>query len=294
VAELVNGLVARVTTLAGEWTKYSVIGSFVLYLFGYLALRFHITAIGIGTDFAILDERYVYTGAHFVVYLVAAIANVVFVSLLFVLVGSLVGRRLSADTRIRVRVWMTDTARLTVFGIVFAVVMIQLVMRQCFLIDNLLLAADLGHLPGWLVALLSDDDDLTMLYFTALVAGCALSIAILLTVARDQASKGRRMAIGTLAFLAATQVLLLPINFGVLTLDKVLPRVATVGGTALAEGETAWLVWEGKEGVTFLIRGRDQSSRRLLTLPRSDVKSTEIVRFDRIVPLLFNTVDRGE
>ena len=44
--------------LGSNWTTYTVVGSFLLYVVGYLALRFHLTAIGIGTDLAVLDERY--------------------------------------------------------------------------------------------------------------------------------------------------------------------------------------------------------------------------------------------
>ena len=44
-------------------------------------------------------------------------------------------------------------------------------------------------------------------------------------------------------------------------------RVATVGDRALVDGEDAWLVWEGKDGVTFLVRTQERK-RALVTLPR--------------------------
>jgi len=50
-------------------------------------------------------------------------------------------------------------------------------------------------------------------------------------------------------FLAAVQMLLLPINFGVLIVDQSLPRVAALGAGRSARRE-AWLVWEGKDGAT--------------------------------------------
>ena len=55
----------RIKALSGDWSKYTVVGSFLLYVVGYLALRFHLTAIGVGTDLAVLDERYLFTGANF-------------------------------------------------------------------------------------------------------------------------------------------------------------------------------------------------------------------------------------
>src|SRR5687768_2560840 len=38
----------RVKTLAVDWAAYAALGSFVLYALGYLTLRFHLTALGIG------------------------------------------------------------------------------------------------------------------------------------------------------------------------------------------------------------------------------------------------------
>jgi hypothetical protein len=97
-----------------------------------------------------------------------------------------------------------------------------------------------------------------------------------------------------LAFLAAVELLLLPINYGVLIVDKALPRVAAIGDKPLADGEEAWLVWEGKDGVTFLLRSQESKRRALLTLPRSEVKRTEILGFDRILPKLFGTEPGGQ
>ena len=82
------------------------------------------------------------------------------------------------------------------------------------------------------------------------------------------------------------QVLLLPINYGILIADKTMPRVATLGDKSLGDGEEAWLVWEGKDGVTFLVGSRG-GKRALVTIPRAEVKRMEILGFDRILPALF-------
>jgi hypothetical protein len=97
-----------------------------------------------------------------------------------------------------------------------------------------------------------------------------------------------------LAFLAAVQLLLLPVNYGVLIADKSLPRIPAVGDRTLADGEEAWLVWEGKDGVTFLLRSKDAKHRTLLTVPRGEIKRTEIVGFDRILPKLFGAHPGGK
>lgn len=290
---LLQDLNERIKTLATDWSKYTLVGSFLLYVVGYLALRFHLTAIGVGTDLAVLDERYLFTGARFLVYLVSAVPNIVLVALPVAAVAWAVWKLVPATIRAGAHGWIMHPMRLSVLGIVSAVAMIQFVMRQCFVFGDLLLARELPSQPGWLNTLLLDDR-LMPLYFSALVAGCAVPLVILWALRTLEAPTGpAAFARGLLAFLAAVQVLLLPINYGVLIVDKALPRVAALGKEPLAEGEEAWLVWEGKDGVTFLVRSRTRNRRALVTVQRADVTRTEILGFDRIVPTLFRTRHGG-
>jgi hypothetical protein len=87
--------------------------------------------------------------------------------------------------------------------------------------------------------------------------------------------------------LVAIQALMLPVNYGMLVIDKTLPRVAAAGPRALADGETAWLVWEGKDSLTFLLRSADGRRRSLLTHERKQVPSVEVVGSDAILLRLF-------
>lgn len=285
MTQLLRDLGATVSSLGSDWTKYSVVGSFILYVFGYLAVRFHLTAIGIGTDLSVLDERYLFAGARFLVYLVATVPSVLLLLLLpAIIVWSL--SRLRPGAAAAVRLLPERRPALIAWGAVFiAVVTIQFVMRQAFLLGNLLLSPALPLEPTWLVGLLFTEPWLP-LYFGALVLMCAVSVGALLWLrdARPVGFIGGSRAL--LAFLAAVQILLLPINYGILIMDKVLPRVAAVADEPIAAGDAAWLVWEGKEGVTFLVRRADRS-RALVTVPRDSIKRTEIVGFDPIIPTLF-------
>ena len=283
MTDVLQDLGDRVKALGNDWTKYSVVGSFVLYVVGYLTLRFHLTALGVGTDLAVLDERYLFTGARFAVYLVAAIPSV----LLMAAPVALIVWALSEVATVRrtfMRWWLAQPVALGVFGVIFAVLAIQLVMRQCFAIANLLLAPTQPIQPSWLAGLLLDDR-LLPLYFSALVAACAVPLIILAALRTVDGRGSLTIVKGLLGFLAAVQVLLLPINYGVLIVDKTLPRVAAVGDTPMAGADEAWLVWEGKDGVTYLVRSAN-ATRTLLTIPRSEIKRTAIVGFDRIVPAL--------
>jgi len=284
---LLQEIGSRLSSLGANWMTYSVVANLVLYVVGYLTLRFHLTAMGLGTDLdlPVFDERYLFTGARFLVYLVAAVPSIILVALpVAVLVGVAV-RVVPEEARLRARLWLQDANRLTLVGIVFSVLMIQLVMRQCFVFSDLLLAPALPQTPAWLVNLLVDGT-MMPLYFSALVAAALIPIAILVAI-RDVPAVGfAAFARGLLVFLAAVQLLLLPINYGVLIVDKTLPRVASLTDKRpLAAGDQAWLLWEGKNGNTYLVRAGD-GRRSLVTLQRGDAP-IEIVSFDPILPALF-------
>jgi hypothetical protein len=277
----------RLKALAGHWTQVTVLGSFALYVLGYLALRFHLTTLGVATDLAVLDERYLFTGTRFVVYLVSAVPSIVLVALLPALLLALLWRAVSDKGRDGLRRAFDHPLRWAVVGIVFAVVVIQFVMRQCFFFNDLLLAPRLPAEPAWLAALLHHEP-LKAPYFSLLVASCAVSAALLWPLLRlaEPGAAARRLRM-LLGLLLAVQVLLLPVNYGVLIVDKSLARVASAGTREAKDGETAWLVWEGKDGVTFLLRSADGQRRSLLMQPRAQVQQIEVLGFDAIIPALF-------
>jgi hypothetical protein len=268
---MLNELTESVKKLSGSWASYSALGSFVLYVCGYLALRFHLTMLGIATDLTVVDERYLFTGARFLVYLTTSVPKIILVAVPLSLVIRLLGNR--------ARTWLSQPSRLLAFSIIFSVLTIQLVMVQCFFLSDLLLAPRLPSDPAWLVALLFNSD-LLPLYFSGLVASCLLTLAILIYL-----RSARGPAYGVALFLAAVQLLLLPVNYGVLIVDKTLPRVAGIGNEPLASGQTAWLAWEGKDHMTFLLR--DNTKRTLLTVDGAEIKRVEVIGADPIIPTLF-------
>ena len=81
MTDFLQDLGARVKALSGDWATYMVLGNVLLYIVGYLTLRFHLTAMGIGTDLAVVDERYWFTGARFIVYLLAAVPSILLLAL---------------------------------------------------------------------------------------------------------------------------------------------------------------------------------------------------------------------
>ena len=286
MTDFLQDLGTRVKALSGDWATYMVLGNVLLYVVGYLTLRFHLTAMGIGTDLAVVDERYWFTGARFIVYLLAAVPSILLLALPVAAVAWGAAKLFGIDVVLKPR-------PMALFGIVFAVIMIQFVMRQCFFFSNLLLAGNLPAEPAWLVTLLLDDQ-LMPLYFAGLVAASAIPFAILVWLRAGGNQTISPFLMNLLLLLAVVQILLLPINYGILIVDKSVARVTAVGKTPLASGEEAWLVWEGQNGVTYLVRRQADKHRALVTVPRAEADRTEIVGFDRIFPTLFRAQAGGQ
>jgi hypothetical protein len=289
--------IRRLQTVGLQWATYSVVGSFVLYVLGYLTIRFHLTVLGVGADLAVIDERYLFGGAKFLVYLVSAVVTLLLLMLVpaglgyatYRLVSRLhgLGSATPESSASRPRAWCISPTRLLIAGIILSIVAIQLVMKQCFFFGNLLVARHLPPQAAWLSDLMVREDDLPItLFFAGLVASVTITGSLLVLAGRSRGGTGAGALFWLLTFLVAVQLLLLPVNYGALIADMTLPRVASLDGEIpLRPGDDAWLVWEGESGVTYLLRRGlgEARTRSLVTLRRSEVKRTEIVGYDKIL-----------
>ena len=76
MADLSNDFAAKQGSLASKWTAFTALGSFLLYLLGYLTLRFQLSTYGVSTNLDLFDEKYLFAGCRFLVYLVSSVPNV--------------------------------------------------------------------------------------------------------------------------------------------------------------------------------------------------------------------------
>ena len=269
-------LLGKIQEAGAKWSACTVLGSFVLYFLGYLVLRFQLSTWGVVTDLAAFDERYLFAGARFLVYLVTTLTNV----LLLASPVALAWWGLNRWTRFSA--WRPSW-NYALSGVVFTLLFIQLVERKCFqLIDSLLLQPQ-PDCDGWLKGILLDPTSNSEAeFFMILVAGAAIT-GWLLTRAQLQTPR-KAMLEGVLICLLGVEFLLLPVNYGVLVATRRLPRV-----TNFAPQE-AWLVWDGKDKTTFLVGDKD---RKLVSLPNAEVKRLEIVGVDAIFQRLFVPRERN-
>jgi hypothetical protein len=263
----------------GRWALFTGIGTFLLYFFGYLALRFHLSVLGIDTGLSVLDERYLFTGAQFLVYLVTSLP----LALFFVFVARWLGRRFF-------RRFLHRPAHAIILGIVLSAVLIQFVMRQCLPFTGLLFRSRLPE-PEWMQALLLDDTGaLQPLYFTVLLAFILGQIWTLFQDARWKTWSWPAPN-WVLALFVLIQFLLLPVTFGILIENQNVPKVTTMDGKEMLKSNVqAWRVWEAKDSVTFFVRrwDKDRETRRaLLTLDKKNIEKTEISGQDHLLRALY-------
>lgn len=285
-------LTDRLGSLAGKWTAYTAFGTFVLYLLGYLTLRFQLSTYGVVTDLDVFDEKYLFAGSRFLVYLVTSVPNVLLIVLLFVVVGYLPYKLVPDSTKATLRRWgvarMSKPEQVGLLGTVLAVAMIQFVLRKCFVFGNLLLAPQLPEYE-WINGILLGTPAARSLYFSGLVAGTLLTgfLLLLSTPSDASATTASKRVAGLLLFLVAVEFLLLPVNYGILIASQELPRVSDVGNdSTVAAGERSWLVWETKGSLTYLVQGTQDGNRALISVPRKDAR-IKIIAYENIFRVLF-------
>src|SRR5438067_6620473 len=266
-----------------KWAVITAIWTFLLTGASYLSLRFQLTAFGVGTDLSVLDERYVFEGAKFLLTIVLVFPLALALAVPTAALVWVAGRLLPGAREAIVHRWTTRPRYPLAIGIVFAVALIQTVMSKCLIFNNLLIAPtmpldDYGY--TWFANLLLGGETMVSLYYVALIAGVAMTaVCALAIVAWSPLGLIDRMMRGVLFTLLGIELLLLPVNYGYLSVRRSLPRVAA------STSARTWLVWEGKEGVTYLVR-EENGQRRLVTVARNEVKRTEIVAYDPVLAII--------
>jgi hypothetical protein len=268
-----------------DWSTLAAIGTFLLYLFGYLSLRFHITAMGVDTDLSALDERYLFAGARFLVFL----GNCVPYLALGLGVCWLAWKGCWTAAPEGFRLRLKSPAWLAASGLVIALLLVVLVMRDCFVvIDHPLPFLHALPGPSWLNAVLLDDGILKTWYFTGLLLATAVVVGLLTgSIRMGLRTPVERALAGSLSVMAILMVLLLPVNFGAVIMPYTLDRTTAIGKTALAPGQEAWILWEGKDWVTYLVRNTNSVS--LVATPWKVVEKLEVLGSDSLLDIVLHS-----
>jgi hypothetical protein len=288
----------KLSGLAARWTGYAALGSFFLYLFGYLVLRFQLSVYGVETNIDAFDEKYLFAGCRFLVYLVSTVPSLLILILILIVIAYGPFRLIPASKRDSLRTWFTqwfaNPIRLPLLGIVFTVLFIQLVQRKCFVfVDNLLLEKGLPDI--WIARVLLSGEGRLALYFSGLVAATIITGVILFYALKQKNVESglSRALVWLLGFLFAVEILFLPVNYGVLISTQSLPRVAEISAdTPPTVGSMYWLLWDSKDAITYLVRDPGDQ-RMVVTVPARDAR-IRILAYDNILCVLFCRATLGD
>lgn len=135
--ELWKDFTEKLGNVAGKWTAYAALGSFLLYLLGYLTLRFQLSAYGVATSLDTFDESYLFAGCRFLVFLSYSLPSLFIILLILAAIGYvpyLPFKLLPASVKDRLRNWASDWCakpiHLPLLGVVFGIALIQFVLRR--------------------------------------------------------------------------------------------------------------------------------------------------------------------
>src|SRR5271156_6394671 len=124
MAEIWAEAADKLGSFAGKWTGYTPFATFLLYLFGYLTLRFQLMAYGVVTDLDAFDEKYWFAGCSFMVNLLLALLYVLFalglLGLIVFLISRLIPKRHREYLLARVRAFLQHSLGLLIAGCVAA------------------------------------------------------------------------------------------------------------------------------------------------------------------------------
>lgn len=274
-----------------DFSTYTAIGTFLIYLFGYLALRFHLTALGIVTELGVFDDRYLFAGAKFLVFLAAELPVLAIVGLPLALLAGFVWRRLPRLHKPAAALFRSPAILLWT-SVILAVAVIELWMSACLPLENLPLSGPFG--PGWLFELLRNREPMsrTLFFIGLLICAAAVCIPVLAASRLPLSSRPVKALFGAAVILAGITALLVPVNFGVVVMPYSMGRVAALGKTPVPAGQRAWLLWDGKDWMTYFVEAGGR--RQIVSVPTKEIDKIEVSGSDSLFDVLYPTVSGGQ
>ena len=248
-----------------------------MYLCGYLVIRVRMNVLGIPADVSGLDERYLFAGANFIVYVVLALNRLLQIVVVLAAVAVIPLAlawwvALSRSRRDRLATW---SARMSPpIGLVAALGAIALSFAMIGMAEpwwsdhDLLFAPQLSERAATIAG---SHDSTSWIFMEYLAASIAAGVGTLIA-----AWAGVRRSVLVAAFAAlALQLLSLPMLYGALSADTFQPKVQ------LTDGSTGWIVWEGPASITLFV---DTGRPTLIRRSKQDSQSPlTIIGFERIL-----------
>lgn len=286
----------EITALLG-WLSGSLAGiAAVFYACGYLIKRAHLNLLGISALFSFSKEQYMQEGARFVADMADLVARIALPLIMAAIVLAAVvfllrrtGLRQRMDSA---REWFVELAerkpwawRSAAYGMLL-VLLVLLIDRELSLfgaplaVSDLLFAplegarGDTSQIRDWLVA--GDRASLDNLYFNLTLTVIKGGAILLLAWRAVEPWRLRILLAAPFALTFLLSSLMLPMVYGVLKRPARFPRIVADSESKLLAGVRGEVYLLDKTDDEFVLW--DAPARRVIWLPREEVKSAEIGR----------------
>jgi len=294
--------------LEKNWATFITIGSFVLYFFGYLTLRFHLCAMNVTSDYQFIDERYLFAGVNFFLYLFLSIPIVVLLIFIIIcivfifyilnkLLLQMIAKLLPKTTQSYIQTkwknfvsYLVGPLPLLCTSVLLTFLFIQIVMRKVLLIKSISLLKSLPDdgIGGILLHLMMNCQNSSNFYFMSLIIVTGLSMTSWLYLKQVQFTQIKLKILHIfLGILILIQIILLPVTYGILINEKQLPKIAKNKALPLKTTESAWLIWEGNKYMNFLVKNSQTNKTRVLTVSRDTIKHLSVEGTDCVFELVY-------
>ena len=260
---------------------------FLIYICGYLSLRFRLLLLGAAMDFGAFSERVFYAGAMFLIYTALTLSSVLLIVLLPALGIRLISRwlwfkrmRKSAHdpglatndpglaertTSAISRMIRAAPYECCLTTLVLGFAFVQFFLRKILSFQAILLhPSGLSGVFDFLVrACVLDKEAYYVLLLLALVLASGLFILLRKNMPNTLASK---WLLRILFFGICVQAAFIPIHHGGLVVAQSFSRLMRIKGEALPAGKKAWLIWEGETFLSILLKDSTKAgvSRKMM------------------------------
>jgi len=140
--------------------------------------------------------------------------------------------------------------------------------------------------PPWLESLLISHDPVDQSwFFIGIVSLAAVVCGLVFRASRLKIdTAGLRLLFGVAVVLAVLCVLLVPVNFGAVLMPYSMGRTTHVGKATVEPGRSAWMLWEGKEWITYYVKSGVSNS--VVAVPVKEIDRIEVSGSDSLFDIL--------
>ncbi len=276
--------------------------TFILYVFGYLSLYITLTVFGANVDLFIIDDRYLFEGIRFFIFIFSLLPMIVFLVIVIFGIYSIAKfiirkitsffemdfpkiRKLKYKIKLFISNILNKQLYICTLALIVSTLIIQIIMRKAFGIDNIFFKNN--NNDSIYYKIMTDELYAIFYFIFLLISIFAVGIVVFSYAFRKYDDVISRSIAYVLTGMFIIQCLLLPINYGALVAtQRDLPRVASLQrDKQLPPQEQAWLLWDGPAHITYLVR-REKSHKHhcaIISISKENVDMVEIIGYDDLI-----------